>query len=110
MPLTGWYRTMAGPLDNGQGWAVVVGAVTVVAVALLALRGHWLYPVMHGAVALAALSLCYGAFVFTFPGECLRVMAPTQMLLLIAACDRSRAVDRDDELGATTRTSSGVAR
>ena len=86
VPLTGWYRTMTGPLDNGQGWAVLIGAVTLVAIGLVALRGNWLYPVTHGAVALGALSLCYGVAVFAFPGEGIRVMAPTQMLLLIAAC------------------------
>jgi hypothetical protein len=89
-PLTGWYRTMAGPLDNGQGWAVLIGAVTVVAVGLVALRGNWLYPVTHGAVALCLLSLCYGVAVFAFPGEGIRVMAPTQMLLIIAACTLPR--------------------
>jgi hypothetical protein len=98
VPITGWYRTMIGPLDNGQGWAVLIGAVTVAAVALLALRGNWLYPITHGAVALAALSLCYGVAVFAFPGEGIRVMAPTQMLLLIAAFDRSPSVDPVDVL------------
>jgi hypothetical protein len=85
-PLVGWYRTMAGPLDNGQGWAVLIGAATFLLVVLVAFRGNWLYPVTHGAVALALLSLCYGLEVFAFPGEGIRVMAPTQMLLLIAAC------------------------
>jgi hypothetical protein len=85
-PLVGWYRTMAGPLDNGQGWAVLIGGATFLLVALVALRGNWVYPVTHGAVALALLSLCYGLEVFAFPGEGIRVMAPTQMLLLIAAC------------------------
>lgn len=92
-PLVGWYRTMVGPLNNGQGWAVLIGAVTVLAVLLIAVRGNWLYPVTHGAVALAALSLCYGVAVFAFPGEAIRVMAPTQVLLLIAACDRSAKHD-----------------
>jgi hypothetical protein len=77
---------MTGPLDNGQGWAVLIGAATFLLVALVALRGHWLYPITHGAVALALLSLCYGLEVFAFPGEGIRVMAPTQVLLLIAAC------------------------
>jgi hypothetical protein len=91
LPLVGWVRTMAGPLDNGQGWAVLIGFVTVALVALVALRGNWTYPITHGAVALSLLSLCYGVAVFAFPGEGIRVMAPTQMLLLIVACDRSRA-------------------
>jgi len=98
LPLTGWLRTINGPLDNGQGWGVLIGAVTVMAVLLVALRGKWVYPVTHGAVALAAISLCYGVAVFAFPGESIRVMAPTQMLLLIAACDRSRKPARPDEL------------
>ena len=89
LPLVGWYRTLASPLDNGQGWGVLAAFVTVLLVALIAIRGNWLYPITHGAVALAALSLCYGVSVFAFPGEALRVMAPTQVLLLIAACDRS---------------------
>jgi hypothetical protein len=80
---------MAGPLDNGQGLTVLIAAATVVAVALVARRGNWLYTVTHGAIALAAMSLCYGVAVFALAGEGFRVMAPTQMLLLIAACDRS---------------------
>jgi hypothetical protein len=89
-PLVGWYRTMAAPLDNGQGWAVLIGAATFVLVVMVALRGNWLYPVTHVAVALAAMSLCYGVAVFAFPGEGIRVMVPTQILLIIAACDRSQ--------------------
>lgn len=90
LPGMGWYHTLAKPIDNGQGWAVLIGAATIVLVVLLAVQGKWLYPVTHGAVALTVLSLCYGIAVFAFPGEGIRVMAPTQMLLIIAACDRSR--------------------
>jgi hypothetical protein len=90
LPGVGWYRTLTGPIDNGQGWAVLIGAATIAFVVLLAVQGKWLYPVTHGAITLAALSLCYGVAVFAFPGEGIRVMAPTQMLILIAACDRSR--------------------
>jgi hypothetical protein len=96
VPFTGWYRTLVGPLDNSQGWAVLIAALTIVAVVLVALRGNWLYPVTHGAIALAALSLCYGVAVYAFPGEAYRVMAPTQMLLIIAACDRSGAMEATD--------------
>jgi hypothetical protein len=89
LPGLGWYHTMTSPLDNGQGWAVLIGAATFALVLLLAVQGNWLYPVTHGAVALAALSLCYGVAVFAFPGEGIRVMVSTQMLLLIAACSRA---------------------
>jgi hypothetical protein len=90
LPLVGWLRTLNGPLDNDQGWAILFAFLTVgVAVAVVA-RGKWTYPVTHGAVALAALSLCYGISVFAFPGEAYRVMAPTQVLLLIAVCDRGQ--------------------
>jgi hypothetical protein len=88
LPGLGWYHTMASPLDNGQGWAVLIGAATFLLVLVLALQGNWLYPVTHGAVGLAALSLCYGVAVFAFPGEGIRVMVSTQMLLLIAAFSR----------------------
>jgi hypothetical protein len=91
LPGLGWYHTMASPLDNGQGWAVLIGAATFLLVLVLALQGNWLYPVTHGAVGLAALSLCYGVAVFAFPGEGIRVMVSTQMLLLIAACSLTEA-------------------
>jgi hypothetical protein len=109
-PFTGWYRTMVGPLDNGQGLAVLIAAVTIVAVALVARRGHWLYPVTHGAVALAALSLCYGVAVYAFPGEAYRVMAPTQMLLIIAACDRSQRGTEDERVTEAPRPDGGTRR
>ena len=85
-PLTGWYRTMAGPLDNGQGWAVLIGAVDSRRRRAGGPARQLAVPVTHGAVVLTVLSLCYGVAVFAFPGEGIRVMAPTQMLLLIAAC------------------------
>jgi hypothetical protein len=87
-PLVGWVRTMTGPLDNGQGWGVLIAFVTLALVVMTAVRGPWLYPVTHGAIALSLLSLCYGVAVFAFPGEAIRVMAPTQMMLLIAASSR----------------------
>ncbi len=88
-PLSGWLRTLDLPMHNGQGALLFIGAVTVFAALLMALRGDWVYPVTHGAIALGAFTLCYGAAVWAFPGEAIRVMAPTQVLMIIAACSRS---------------------
>jgi hypothetical protein len=88
LPFTGWVRTLNGPLNKGQDFAVLVAALTVLTAALVAAQGHWRYPVTHGAIALTAVVVCFGFGVFALPGEALRVMAPVQVLLLLAACDR----------------------
>ena len=103
-PVVGWIRPLAAPLDNGQPWGLLIGAVTIAVAVLIAIRGNWVYPVTHGALALAALSLCYGVAVFDFPGEAIRVMAPTQLLLLIAAFDRSGQL-----ISSSTATSRSMA-
>ena len=89
LPFLGWLRTLNGPLGRGQDFAVLIAAITVLTASLIAAQGRWTYPVTHGALALAALVACFGSGVFALPGEALRVMAPAQVLLLIAACGRS---------------------
>jgi hypothetical protein len=79
-PLAGWLRTLNGPLDNRQAWGVLIAALTVGAILFVAMRGPWIYPV------------------FAFPGEALRILAPTQMLLLIAACGRGSRLEPLEEV------------
>jgi hypothetical protein len=86
LPFVGWVRTLNGPLDKGQDFAVLIATLTLLTAVLIAARGDWQYPVTHGALALTAVVACFGFGVFALPGEALRVMAPVQVLLLIAAC------------------------
>jgi hypothetical protein len=90
LPFLGWLHTLNGPLGNGQDFAVLIATLTLLVAVLIAVRGRWQYPVTHGAIALTAVLVCFGAGVFALPGEALRVMAPVQVLLLIAACEPLR--------------------
>lgn len=110
LPFVAWYRTLTGPLAASQKWSVLVAFATVALVALLVIQGKWLYPITHGAVALAALSLCYGANVLRYPGEAFRILAPVQVLLVIAACSRrdSSSSDADADQPADAKVSANA--
>ena len=66
---------------------LLIGAVTVVAAVLATRRTRW-FPIVPGAVCLAALIPCYGPSVWALSGEALRVMVPAQVLLILAFVGR----------------------
>ena len=101
-PFVGWWQTLHRPFDNGQQFGLLVGALTLVCAVVVARRAHGYQPLVWAAVMSTALITCYGWSVWQFPSEAMRVMAPAQALLLIAALDVNCVLD----LRESSRTSS----
>jgi hypothetical protein len=87
-PFVGYLRTWHTGADVGQQLGLLLALATLLVAGLVAVRGHWRYPLTHGALALSLVIPFLGVAVFRHPGEAFRVVAPIQALLLIAALDR----------------------
>jgi uncharacterized membrane protein YhaH (DUF805 family) len=87
-PFVGWASVWRNGASTTQQVGLVIALLTVIAAIAIAVRGNWRYPVTHGALALCVIVPFLGVSVFRFSGEAVRVLAPIQALLLIAALDR----------------------
>jgi hypothetical protein len=89
-PFTGYWHIWRLPASGTQEFALATAFLTmfVTVAVIVGARGHWRFPLTHGALALGAVVPFFGVSVFLFPGEALRVLVPIQALLLIAALDR----------------------
>jgi hypothetical protein len=87
-PFMGYVRSWHVGADAGQQLGLVFASATLLVAGLVAVRGHWRYPLTHGALAVSALVLFLGVAVFRHPVEAFRVVVPIQALLLVAVLDR----------------------
>jgi hypothetical protein len=78
---------MHQPLTNGQQYGLLVGALTLTIAVVVVMRADGYRPLAWAALTASALITCYGWSVWQFPSEAMRVMAPTQVFLLIAALE-----------------------
>jgi hypothetical protein len=88
LPFVGYGHIWQRPASGTQQLAIAVALLTMLAAVVVAVRGQWRFPLTHGALALCAIVPFLGVSVFAFLGEALRVLAPIQALILIAALDR----------------------
>jgi hypothetical protein len=88
-----------------------VGAATIVLAVYVAVRDRGRSPIVQGALISCAFILCYGWKVWEFPTEALRVMAPAQVMLLIAVLTTNGSrVTRVPGLPAPQREPAAVSR
>jgi hypothetical protein len=106
-PFVGWARVLRNGPSTSQQIGLAVALVTLLVAVAIALGGHWRYPVTHGALALCVLVPFLGVSVFRFSGEAVRVLAPIQALLLIAALDRGEPPELRTEVEPAERVRSG---
>jgi hypothetical protein len=86
-PFVGWWQTLHRPLDNGQQFGLLVALLTLAIAVAVATKAHGYRPLVWAALTASAVTTCYGWSVWEFPSEAMRVMAPTQVLLLVAALE-----------------------
>ena len=101
-PFAGWIETLRRPMDHGQGYGLLIGAITIVLAALVVTRSSIRTPLVQAALALCAFSIGYGWAVWEFPTEAVRVLAPAHAFLLLAALTRvsparPASLGRDDD-------------
>ena len=108
VPFVGWTSVLRSGPSGTQEVGVVIALVTVLAAVVIALRGRWRYPLTHGALALCLIVPFLGVSVFRFSGEAVRVLAPIQSVLLIAALDRGGGPEPRTEPEPAARVPSGA--
>jgi hypothetical protein len=87
LPFVGWWETLHRPFDNGQQYGLLIALLTLTIAVVVVVRADGYRPLAWAALTASALMICYGWSVWEFPSEAMRVMAPAQVLLLIAALE-----------------------
>jgi hypothetical protein len=90
LPFAGWNYTLQHPMQQGQAYGLLIGAVTIGLAIFVAVRTRFQGVIVQGAVVTSAFIACYGWAVWQFPSEAVRVMVPVHTLLLIALLSTNR--------------------
>jgi hypothetical protein len=85
LPFVGWDNVLHQPTSHGPGLGLLVGGATIVVAVLVAVRNRGRSLIVQAALISCGFIACYGWAVWQYPTEAVRVMAPAQVLLLIAA-------------------------
>jgi hypothetical protein len=106
-PFAGWAYTLGHPMQQGQGYGLLIGALTMVVATFVFVRARGNGPFVQATFWLCAFIACCGWAVWQFPSEALRVMAPAQTMLFISVLSASAAVP---DVGACPGNRTGSAR
>lgn len=89
LPFVGWSDVLHQPTSHGAGLGLLVGGATIAVAVLVAVRSRARSLIVQGALVSCGFIACYGWAVWQYPTEAVRVMAPAQVLLLIAVLTTS---------------------
>lgn len=89
LPFVGWRDALQQPTIHAPAYGLLVGAATIVVAVVVAVRARGRSLIASGALFACGFVACYGPAVWAYPTEAVRVMAPAQVMLLIAILTRS---------------------
>lgn len=89
LPFVGWHEVLHQPTSHGPGLGLLVGGATILIAVSVAVRDRGRSLIVQGALVSCGFIACYGWAVWQYPTEAVRVMAPAQVMLLIAVLTTS---------------------